>query len=146
MVLTLVDDGFGSSEIRDKLVQGYASSPCLEGRSPFPYIPVAYSFYDEYLGVQKDPLGKTSEEYHVRQVIDYDTDGYYSEEISQVYYRVSDLVPVYTYNYDTNGSVKANEEWGEYLNGGLIEYKGTFTEKDFYVPWCTYAASNDFLE
>ena len=82
MVLTLVDDGFGSSEIRDKLVQGYASSPCLEGRSPFPYIPVAYNFYDEYLGVQKDPLGKTSEEYHVRQVIDYDTDGYYSEEIS----------------------------------------------------------------
>ena len=84
--------------------------------------------------------------YHVRQWTDYDMEGLYGEERHQVYFRVSDLVPVYTYNYDTNGKDVANEEWGEYLNGGLTEYKGTFTDKDFYLPWCTYTVNSSFLE
>jgi hypothetical protein len=60
----------------------------------------------------------------------YDKDGLiYSQE--QVFYRVRDLVPVYEYLYRVNIMPVYDTYWTEYLDGGMTEYQGTFTDKDF---------------
>ena len=65
------------------------------------------------------------------------------------YYRVSDLALVYKktqsyQNYDTPDIIYG-EYWDEYVNGGAVEYQGTFTKQDFHIPGCIYTAAS-FLE
>ena len=52
--------------------------------------------YDQYLGIQEDPFGKTKEKYHVRMIEDY-LGGDKSMVMVQntIYFRVRDLAPVY---------------------------------------------------
>ena len=101
-----------------------------------------YSNYSSYLGIQEDPIGKTSEQYHIRERMTYNKDGtIYSQE--QVFYRVKDLVPVYEYAYVLNIQPTYDTYWTEYLNGGMMEYYGTFTDLDFQIPQCKYPAIYD---
>ena len=51
-----------------------------------------YSSFTTYSGIQVDPLGKTSEQYHVRKHI-FNTSS--SSFVTRVFYRVKDLAPVY---------------------------------------------------
>ncbi len=95
-----------------------------------------------YVGIREDPLGKTTEKYHLRQG-DYDRQRPTSKDTWSIltYYRVRDLVVVYEKLEYDNDYI----EWTEYLNGGMTEYQGTFTKSDFHVAGCIYTAAN-FLE
>ena len=67
----------------------------------------------------------------------------------KVYYRVSDLAPVYENVIQVFSTwSKLYESWQEYLNGGMVEYEGEFTESDFHIPKCDYsfAAKARFLD
>ena len=88
------------------------------------------SYYSIYLGIQNDPLGKTTEKYHVRQRPVYD---FSRGTTSKLFFRVSDLAPVYeSLVWDDLGDTS----WTEHLNGGMVEYKGAFTDADFKIPNC----------
>ena len=39
-----------------------------------------------------------------------------------------------------------NTYWSEYINGGLVEYEGVFTDKDFELSQCDYSNYTMFLE
>ena len=100
-----------------------------------------YSNYSKYIGIREDPIGKTSEQYHIRERMTYNKDGITIYTQEKVFYRVKDLVPVYEYllvNQDNQV-----DYWTEYLNGGMMEYNGTFTDLDFQIPQCKYPAIYD---
>ena len=95
-----------------------------------------------YKGIGNDPLGKTTEKYHIRQGDYYNPRPTSKDTWSKItYYRVRDLVVVYEKLEYDNDYI----EWTEYINGGMAEYQGTFTKSDFHVPGCIYTAT-DFLE
>ena len=94
-----------------------------------------YNRFGTYLGIKSDPLGKTSDQYHVRQTIDLD-DGF--TETFQVWYRVSDLAPVYLNELQvltSNPSTIVDNQWTWYV-GGLTQYQGSFSPADFRLPGC----------
>lgn len=104
-----------------------------------------YNDYTIYKGISVDPLVITDEKYHLREKMTYKKDGtVYSQE--QVYFRVRDLAPVYEYTYRYNIGSEYNTYWSEYINGGLVEYEGVFTDKDFHLSQCKYSKSSHFLE
>lgn len=101
---------------------------------------------DQYLGIQEDPLGKTQEKYHVRM-----KEEYYLDDKSQLmtqyklYFRVRDLAPVYfTENDFIPNKAISYTEW---LDGGMVEFQGTFVKSDFHIPGCDYTTeTHAFLE
>ena len=101
---------------------------------------------DQYLGIQEDPLGKTQEKYHVRM-----KEEYYLDDKSQLmtqyklYFRVRDLAPVYY----TENDFMPNKAFSytEWLDGGMVEFQGTFVKSDFHIPGCVYTTeTHAFLE
>lgn len=101
---------------------------------------------DQYLGIQEDPLGKTQEKYHVRM-----KEEYYLDDKSQLmtqyklYFRVRDLAPVYF----TENDFMPNKAFSytEWLDGGMVEFQGTFVKSDFHIPGCVYTTeTHAFLE
>lgn len=119
-----------------------------------PYIP-SFNDYKIYKGLSDDPLAKTQQKYHLREIVNYLGDGRLLEK-DQLYFRETDLAAVYI--------IKTQNQWGipgdiwekdltqtyitysEYTNGGLIEYRGEFTVKDLMLENCPLPTSTHFLE
>ena len=70
-------------------------SRCIYGQSAWSG-PPSFLDYQNYVGIQKDPLGKTNDMYHVREYKDYDTPLRMEVDTYSVFFRVNDLAPVYT--------------------------------------------------
>lgn len=120
-----------------------------------PYIP-SFNNYKIYKGLSDDPLAKTQQKYHLREIVSYLGDGRLLEK-DQLYFRETDLAAVYiikTKNQyiSTPGSPWYNNleqsyiTYSEYTNGGFIEYGGVFTDKDFKLDYCPLPTSTHFLE
>ncbi len=57
-----------------------------------------------------------------------------------------DLAVVYEYDYRQDIGKTYNTYWSEYINGGLVEYDGVFTDEDFELSQCDYSNYTMFLE
>ena len=90
-----------------------------------------YSGFTSYLGIQGDPLGKTSEQYHVRELVLNDD----LANTFRIFYRVKDLAILYEYRHTLYKEYDCTY-WTEHLPDGLVEYHGTFTDADFQIPDC----------
>ena len=75
----------------------------------------------------------------------YNKDGTVQSQ-QQVYFRVRDLAVVYEYQYNQDMGRDYNTYWTEYINGGLVEYDGVFTDKDFELSQCDYSNFTMSLE